>query len=86
MSTPSTPSTSSSPPGSPRTTANSDHHLELNKDVENVIEELERMSVQLTCLAYDMVAMRTNPELVVSIQKLQEAYQRCKDTILGGKL
>ncbi|KAK7922562.1 hypothetical protein WMY93_009464 [Mugilogobius chulae] len=82
-----TSSTSSSPPESPQTTANtSDDHLQLNKDLEGMIEELENISVQLTCLAYDMVAVRTNPELVMSVQKLRDAYQKCKATILGEKL
>lgn len=41
--------------------------------------------VQLTWMAYDMVLLRTNPELEASMRLLQEAYQRCRSVILTGK-
>uniref|UniRef100_A0A3B3HJY0 Uncharacterized protein n=1 Tax=Oryzias latipes TaxID=8090 RepID=A0A3B3HJY0_ORYLA len=33
---------------------------------------------QLTWMAYDMVALRTNPEEGASMRQLEEAYQRCR--------
>ncbi|CAK6967758.1 LOW QUALITY PROTEIN: synaptonemal complex central element protein 3 [Scomber scombrus] len=62
---------------------NSDDALELNKDLERMIEDTENMSVQLTWMAYDMVALRTNPELVASMKRLEEAYYRCRVAVSG---
>ncbi|XP_053179514.1 LOW QUALITY PROTEIN: synaptonemal complex central element protein 3 [Scomber japonicus] len=62
---------------------NSDDALELNKDLERMIEDTENMSVQLTWMAYDMVALRTNPELVASMKTLEEAYYRCRVVVSG---
>lgn len=42
-------------------------------------------AVQLTWMAYDMVALRTDPELEGSMRSLQEAYQRCRSVVLAGK-
>lgn len=41
-------------------------------------------TVQLTWMAHDIVVMRTNPELVSSMQKLEEAYHRCKAAVCGA--
>lgn len=41
-------------------------------------------TVQLTSMAHDIVVMRTNPELVSSMQKLEEAYHRCKAAVCGA--
>lgn len=39
--------------------------------------------VQLTWMAYDMVVLRTNPELGASMRKLEEAYHRCRAAVSG---
>uniref|UniRef100_A0A3P9HEX7 Synaptonemal complex central element protein 3 n=1 Tax=Oryzias latipes TaxID=8090 RepID=A0A3P9HEX7_ORYLA len=52
--------------------------LELNKNLERMVEDTENMSAQLTWMAYDMVALRTNPEEGASMRQLEEAYQRCR--------
>ncbi|XP_029969874.1 synaptonemal complex central element protein 3 [Salarias fasciatus] len=57
--------------------------MELDRDVERITEGVEDMSVQLTWMAYDMVALRTSPELGAAMQALQEAYQRCKAAVCG---
>ncbi|TKS72593.1 Synaptonemal complex central element protein 3 [Collichthys lucidus] len=62
-----------------------DDALELNKDLERMIEDAENMSVQLTWMAYDMVALRTNPELGASMLKLEEAYQRCRAAVCADR-
>ncbi|XP_059202319.1 synaptonemal complex central element protein 3 [Centropristis striata] len=59
--------------------------LELTKDLEIIIDAVENMSVQLTWMGYDMVAVRTSPELGVSMQKLEEAFHRCKAFICGDQ-
>uniref|UniRef100_A0A665U3S1 Synaptonemal complex central element protein 3 n=1 Tax=Echeneis naucrates TaxID=173247 RepID=A0A665U3S1_ECHNA len=66
---------SPSPPESPFNTK--DDLMELNKDLEELIDGAENMSVQLTWMAYDMVVQRTSPELEESMRKLEEAYHRC---------
>ncbi|XP_040904432.1 synaptonemal complex central element protein 3 [Toxotes jaculatrix] len=60
-----------------------DDVLELNRDLERMIESAENMSVQLTWMAYDMVALRTSPELAASMRKLEEAYHRCRAAVYG---
>uniref|UniRef100_A0A8C7V7B6 Synaptonemal complex central element protein 3 n=1 Tax=Oryzias sinensis TaxID=183150 RepID=A0A8C7V7B6_9TELE len=60
-----------------------DDVLELNKNLERMVEDTENMSAQLTWMAYDMVALRTNPEEGASMRQLEEAYQRCKAAVFG---
>lgn len=40
-------------------------------------------AAHLTWMAYDMVALRTSPELGVSMQKLKEAYLKCRAAVCG---
>uniref|UniRef100_A0A668A8L9 Zgc:194246 n=1 Tax=Myripristis murdjan TaxID=586833 RepID=A0A668A8L9_9TELE len=56
--------------------------LELNKELERMIEDAENISVQLAWMAYDMVVLRVSPGLQDSMQKLQDAYLRCRLTII----
>ncbi|XP_029297546.1 synaptonemal complex central element protein 3 [Cottoperca gobio] len=62
-----------------------DDVLQVNKDLESTIEAVEHTSVQLTWMGYDMVALRTSPELGTSMQKLEEAYNRCRVVICGDR-
>ncbi|XP_030621409.1 synaptonemal complex central element protein 3 [Chanos chanos] len=55
--------------------------LQLKKDLEKIIENMEDMSVQLTWMAYDMVVLRTCPELRESLKKLEDEYLKCKSVI-----
>lgn len=41
--------------------------------------------VQLTLMAYDMVVLRTSPELEASMRTLEEAYRRCGAAICGDR-
>ncbi|XP_010226517.1 PREDICTED: synaptonemal complex central element protein 3 [Tinamus guttatus] len=52
---------------------------DLNKDLEKLLEEMEKLSVQATWMAYDMVVMRTNPDLATSMRRLEDAFLNCKD-------
>ncbi|XP_023153954.1 synaptonemal complex central element protein 3 [Amphiprion ocellaris] len=63
--------------------SSNDDLSELNKDLERMIEDAENMSVQLTWMAYDMVVLRTTPELGDAMKKLEEAYHRCRDALCG---
>ncbi|XP_004589463.1 synaptonemal complex central element protein 3 [Ochotona princeps] len=52
---------------------------DLNKDLGKLLEEVERISVQATWMAYDMVVMRTNPALADSMRRLEDAFLNCKE-------
>ncbi|XP_012289827.1 synaptonemal complex central element protein 3 [Aotus nancymaae] len=52
---------------------------DLNKDLEKLLEEMEKISVQTTWMAYDMVVMRTNPMLAESMRRLEDAFLNCKE-------
>ncbi|XP_030044103.1 synaptonemal complex central element protein 3 [Microcaecilia unicolor] len=54
---------------------------DLNKDLEKMLEEMEKISVQATWMAYDMVVMRTNPALADSMRRLEEAFLKCKEEV-----
>ncbi|NXJ04175.1 SYCE3 protein, partial [Odontophorus gujanensis] len=51
---------------------------DLNRDLEKLLEEMEKLTVQATCMAYDMVVMRTNPDLTNSMRRLEDAFLKCK--------
>ncbi|XP_037369238.1 synaptonemal complex central element protein 3 [Talpa occidentalis] len=52
---------------------------DLNKDLEKLLEEMEKISVQATWMAYDMVVMRTNPGLAEAMRRLEDAFLGCKE-------
>uniref|UniRef100_A0A3B1JB22 Zgc:194246 n=1 Tax=Astyanax mexicanus TaxID=7994 RepID=A0A3B1JB22_ASTMX len=52
--------------------------LQLNKDLEKMTEQMENVSVHLTWMAYDMVVLRTNPQLAKSFRRLEDEYLKCK--------
>ncbi|XP_078507524.1 synaptonemal complex central element protein 3 isoform X1 [Lissotriton helveticus] len=54
---------------------------DLNKDLEKMLEDMEKISVQATWMAYDMVVMRTNPALTESMRKLENAFMKCKEEV-----
>ncbi|OXB71402.1 UNVERIFIED_CONTAM: hypothetical protein H355_002155 [Colinus virginianus] len=65
---------------------------DLNRDLEKLLEEMEKLTakipglaisleftVQATWMAYDMVVMRTNPDLTNSMRRLEDAFLKCKE-------
>ncbi|NWQ80973.1 SYCE3 protein, partial [Columbina picui] len=52
---------------------------DLNRDLEKLLEEIEKLTVQATWMAYDMVVMRTNPHLANSMRRLEDAFLSCKE-------
>ncbi|XP_052561291.1 synaptonemal complex central element protein 3 isoform X2 [Tympanuchus pallidicinctus] len=52
---------------------------DLNRDLEKLLEEMEKLTVQATWMAYDMVVMRTNPDLTNSMRRLEEAFLNCRE-------
>ncbi|NXK20631.1 SYCE3 protein, partial [Arenaria interpres] len=54
---------------------------DLNRDLEKLLEEMEKLTVQATWMAYDMVVLRTNPDLATSMKRLEDAFRRCKEEV-----
>ncbi|MEE6518129.1 hypothetical protein FKM82_028874 [Ascaphus truei] len=54
---------------------------DLNKDLEKMLEEMEKISVQATWMAYDLVVIRTNPALANSMKRLEDAFFKCKEEV-----
>ncbi|NXP54288.1 SYCE3 protein, partial [Heliornis fulica] len=54
---------------------------DLNRDLEKLLEEMEKLTVQATWMAYDIVVMRTNPDLANSMRRLEDAFLSCKEEI-----
>ncbi|NXR04458.1 SYCE3 protein, partial [Sagittarius serpentarius] len=54
---------------------------DLNKDFEKLLEEMEKLTVQATWMAYDMVVLRTNPDLANSMRRLEGAFLCCKQEV-----
>ncbi|NXP03904.1 SYCE3 protein, partial [Thinocorus orbignyianus] len=54
---------------------------DLNRDLEKLVEETEKLTVQATWMAYDMVVIRTNPDLATSMKRLEDAFLSCKEEV-----
>ncbi|NWV15558.1 SYCE3 protein, partial [Ptilonorhynchus violaceus] len=54
---------------------------DLKRDLEKVLEEMEELTVRAALMAYDMVAMRTHPELTSSLKHMEDAFLRCKGQV-----
>ncbi|NXP73143.1 SYCE3 protein, partial [Ramphastos sulfuratus] len=54
---------------------------DLNRVLEQLLEEMENLTVQATWMAYDMVVIRTNPDLASSMRCLEDAFLSCKEEI-----
>ncbi|XP_037245890.1 synaptonemal complex central element protein 3 [Falco rusticolus] len=54
---------------------------DLKRDLEKLMEEMEKLTVQATWMAYDMVVIRTNPDLANSTKRLEDAFLSCKEEI-----
>ncbi|NXU57109.1 SYCE3 protein, partial [Turnix velox] len=54
---------------------------DLNRDLEELVEEMENLTVQATWMAYDMVVLRTDPDLATSMRRLEDAFQSCKEEV-----
>uniref|UniRef100_A0A8C3J2E8 Synaptonemal complex central element protein 3 n=1 Tax=Calidris pygmaea TaxID=425635 RepID=A0A8C3J2E8_9CHAR len=54
---------------------------DLNRDLEKLLEEMEKLTVQATWMAYDMVVLRTNPDLATSTKRLEDAFLSCKEEV-----
>ncbi|NXI77889.1 SYCE3 protein, partial [Rhipidura dahli] len=53
----------------------------LKKDLEELLEKIENVTVRVTCLLFDYTTISTNPDLINNTQHLQDAFLRCKEHI-----
>ncbi|NWR65293.1 SYCE3 protein, partial [Bucorvus abyssinicus] len=54
---------------------------DLNGGLEKLLEEMEKLTVQATWMAYDMVVIRTDPDLANSMRRLEDAFLSCKEEV-----
>ncbi|XP_016310330.1 synaptonemal complex central element protein 3-like [Sinocyclocheilus anshuiensis] len=57
--------------------------LHLNQHLEKMTEQMENVSVKLSWMAYDMVVLRTSPDLAESFKSLENEFLKCKAVICG---
>ncbi|XP_041918204.1 synaptonemal complex central element protein 3 [Alosa sapidissima] len=55
--------------------------LQLNKELEQMVETMENISVQLSWMAYDMVVLRTDPGHAQALRQLKEAHDLCDSVV-----
>ncbi|KFO83908.1 Synaptonemal complex central element protein 3, partial [Buceros rhinoceros silvestris] len=54
---------------------------DLNGRLEKLLEEMEKLTVQATWMAYDMVVIRTDPDLANSMRRLENAFLSCREDV-----
>ncbi|NXJ86224.1 SYCE3 protein, partial [Trogon melanurus] len=54
---------------------------DMNGDLEKLLEEMEKLTVQASWMAYDMVVLRTSPDLTSSMRRLEDAFLSCKEEV-----
>ncbi|NXG05976.1 SYCE3 protein, partial [Sakesphorus luctuosus] len=51
------------------------------KDLEKLLEEMEKITVRAAWMTYNMVTIHTNPDLNLSMKHLENAFLRCKQQV-----
>ncbi|XP_027760647.1 synaptonemal complex central element protein 3 [Empidonax traillii] len=52
-----------------------------NRDLEKLLEEMEKITVRAAWMTYNIVTIHTNPDLANSMRRLQDAFLRCKEQL-----
>ncbi|NXP19251.1 SYCE3 protein, partial [Scytalopus superciliaris] len=52
-----------------------------NRDLEKLLEEMEKITVRAAWMSYNMVTIYTNPDLANSMKHLESAFLRCKEQL-----
>ncbi|NXC36053.1 SYCE3 protein, partial [Campylorhamphus procurvoides] len=52
-----------------------------NKDLEKLLEEMEKITVRAAWMTYNIVTIHTNPGLASSMKRLEESFLRCKEQV-----
>ncbi|XP_072779812.1 synaptonemal complex central element protein 3 isoform X2 [Taeniopygia guttata] len=50
-----------------------------NMDMEELLDEMEKLTVRAAWMAYDYVAIQTNPGPYNAMQHLEDAFLMCKE-------
>ncbi|NWV80855.1 SYCE3 protein, partial [Dasyornis broadbenti] len=53
--------------------------IEHTRDLEELLEQMEKNTVHANCLAFNLVAIQTNPDLTNAMKHLEDAFLRCKE-------
>ncbi|NWU80907.1 SYCE3 protein, partial [Onychorhynchus coronatus] len=53
----------------------------LNRDLEKLLEEMEKITVRAAWMTYSIVTIHTNPDLANSMKHLEDAFLRCKEQV-----
>ncbi|NWH41133.1 SYCE3 protein, partial [Chloropsis hardwickii] len=48
-------------------------------DMEELLEKMEKLTVRAAWMAYNCVAIQTNPELPKAMQHLEDVFLMCKE-------
>ncbi|NXK68365.1 SYCE3 protein, partial [Sylvietta virens] len=51
----------------------------LNMDMEELLEKMEKLTVHAAWMAYDCISIQTNPDLHDAMQHLEDAFLMCKE-------
>ncbi|NXM50547.1 SYCE3 protein, partial [Gymnorhina tibicen] len=51
----------------------------LKKEMEELVENMEQLTVHATWMVYDCTTIRTNPDLTNAMQHLKVAFLSCKE-------
>ncbi|XP_075698541.1 synaptonemal complex central element protein 3 [Rhinoderma darwinii] len=54
---------------------------DLNKDLERMLEQMEKISVKATWMVYEMVMTRSDPAVVDQMKGLEESFLQCREEI-----
>ncbi|NXA06373.1 SYCE3 protein, partial [Sapayoa aenigma] len=52
---------------------------DVGRDLRELLEQMEKLTVQAAWMTYNFVTIQTNPELVSSMKHLEDAFLRCKE-------
>ncbi|NXA65073.1 SYCE3 protein, partial [Mohoua ochrocephala] len=53
----------------------------LKKDMQELLERMEELTVHATWMVYDCIAIRTNPDVTNAMQHLEGVFLRCKEQV-----
>ncbi|NXM78304.1 SYCE3 protein, partial [Serilophus lunatus] len=50
-------------------------------DLKQQLDEMEKLTVQAAWMSLNFVTIQTNPELLISLEHLEDAFLRCKEQV-----
>ncbi|NWX64003.1 SYCE3 protein, partial [Promerops cafer] len=49
------------------------------RDMEKLLEKMEKLTVHVAWMVYDCIAIQTNPDLLNAMQRLEDVFLMCKE-------